>query len=254
MISFLNDLKSQATVLNGLVMLMILAFVFNRYHQKKVAIWLASMTAVIFLSCSTYYLPHYLADQLERKYPPFHLTNIQDDTGKVLILVLGSGYTLDKRLPANAQIGLCALGRLAEGIRIHRLIKNSVIICCGYSSLGLETQAQVTKRAAVVLGVDEYKIETLNTPSTTREEAGELGSRYAKNSKLIIVSDAIHIPRAMLLFKKEGFHPIAAPTNYKVNAGPNQEAMKWWPSLDNISLMNYVIHEWLGSLKEYIAG
>lgn len=52
--------------------------------------------------------------------------------------------------------------------------------------------------------------------------------------------------------KAEGFDPIAAPTNYKVNDGPDEYGMKWWPSFDNISLMNYVIHEWLGNLKASI--
>jgi len=252
MISFLYNLKGQATVLNGLIILLILAFVFNRYQKRKVALSLLSISILIFLLCSTSWLPNYLADKLERKYSPFNLPINNIDTGKVLIHVLGSGYTLDKRLPANAQIGRVALGRLAEGIRIHRSIKNSVIICSGYSSLGLETQAQVTKRAAIVLGVDADKLETLNTPSTTQEEAKELGRRYDKTSKLIIVTDAIHMPRAIKLFKAEGFNPIAAPTNYKVNEGPEEEGMKWWPSVDNISLMNYVIHEYLGALKATI--
>ena len=252
MISFLYDLKGQATILNGLIILLILAFVFKRYQKRKPAILLLSISILIFLLCSTYYLPHYLADKLERKYSPFNLPVNNIDSGKVLILVLGTGYTLDKRLPANAQIGLGALGRLAEAIRIHRSIKNSVIISCGYSSLGLETQAQVTKRAAIVLGIDADKIETLNNPGTTQEEAQELGKHYDKTSKLIIVTDAIHMPRAIKLFKGEGFNPIAAPTNYKVNEGPNQEGMKWWPSVGNISLMNYVIHEWLGNLKASI--
>ena len=171
-----------------------------------------------------------------------------------MILVLGSGYVLDNRLPANAQIGWCALGRLAEAIRIHRSIKNSMIICSGYSSLGLETQAQVTKKAAITLGVEADELETLNTPSTTQEEAKALGLTYAKTSQLIIVTDALHMQRAIKLFKAEGFNPIPAPTNYKVNEGPNQDEIEWWPSVGNIGLMNYVIHEWLGDLKAIIFG
>jgi len=201
------------------------------------------------LLCATEYLPQYLASRLERRYLPIQLPLDSEDTSKVLIHVLGSGYTLDKRLPANAQIGLPALGRLAEGIRVHRAIKNSVIICSGNSSLGLETQAQVTKRAAIVLGVNADELETLNNASTTQEEAKELGTAFEKNIKLIIVTDAMHMSRAIKLFKMEGFKPLAAPTNFKVHEGPLQERMKWWPSFSNISLMNYVIHEYLGSIK-----
>lgn len=253
MTSFLYDLKGQVTVLNGLIAFLIISYVLYRYKKRKAAISFAVIVVILFLLCSTSYLPNYLANKLERKYLPFDLP-VNKDTGKVLILVLGSGYTLDKRLPPTAQIGLCALGRLAEGIRIYRSMKNSVIICSGNSPLGLETQAQVTKRAAIVLGVDADRIETLNTPGTTNEEAGELGRRYEKNTRLIIVTDAIHMPRAVKLFTVEGFNPIAAPTNFKINEGPQQESMKWWPSFGNIGLMNYVLHEYLGSLKASLHG
>ena len=253
MLSLLNNLKGQLTVLNGIMMLIILAFIFYRYQKRKAAIFFVSVSALIFLLCSTAYLPNYLADKLERKYPTYNIGSLNSiDTGKALIIVLGSGYTLDKRLPATAQIGLGALGRLAEGIRVHRSVKKSTLIFCGYSSLGLETQAQVTKKAAILLGVDANKIETLDNPSNTQEEAHEAGIRYNRTAKIIIVTDAIHMPRAIRLFRRQGFNPVAAPTNYKVNEGPDEYGMNWWPSLGNIGLMNYVIHEWLGNLKATI--
>ena len=254
MVSFLYDLKGQATILNGVIVLLVIAFIFKRYNKRRMAIVLFISSAVIFLACSTAYLPEYLAKKLEDKYLPLSLPVNDTDTQKVIIHVLGSGYTLDKRLPANAQLGLPGLGRLAEGIRIHRAFKNSVIVCSGYSSLGLETQAQVTRRAAIVLGVNAANLDTLNNPSTTLEEAKELAKKFDKKIKLIIVTDAMHMPRAIKLFTMQGFNPIPAPTNYKVNEGPNQEGMKWWPSFNNIGLMNYVIHEYLGTLKVGILG
>jgi len=252
MLSFLYDLKGQATVLNGLMLILIVAYLFRKYQKSRTSNVLIGFSIFIFLLTSTEYLPRYLAKQLETKFQPLKLPLDTRDSSKVLVHVLGSGYTLDKRLPANAQIGLTALGRLAEGIRVHRAIENSIIICSGNSSLGLETQAQVTKRAAIILGVNSSEIETLNNPSTTQEEAKELRKAFDKNTTLIIVTDAMHMLRAIKLFKMEGFNPIAAPTNFKVNEGPLQERMKWWPSFSNIGLMNYVIHEYLGAIKASI--
>jgi uncharacterized SAM-binding protein YcdF (DUF218 family) len=249
MAHFLYNLKGEVTVLNLLVLLLLLAFIFYRYKKRKIAIVLLSVTVLLFLCASTAYLPTYLAGRLESKYQPYTPQHNFSDSEKVLIHVLGSGYVLDKRLPPNAQLGWCALGRLAEGIRIHRMIKNSVIICSGYSALGLETQAQVARRAAIALGVEADKLETLNLPSTTQEEASELASHYSKKNPLIIVTDAIHMPRTIKLFKAQGFNPIPAPTNYKMNEGPVQEGIQWWPSLDRIGLMNYVLHEYLSNLK-----
>jgi uncharacterized SAM-binding protein YcdF (DUF218 family) len=249
MSNFLYALKGQFTVLNLLILLLVPAFIFNRCKKRKTAIVFIGGAALLFLICSTAYLPNYLANKLESKYLPYTSAINFNDSEKVLIHVLGSGYVLDKRLPPNAQIGWCALGRLAEAIRVHRMIKNSTIICSGYSSLGLETQAQVTKRAAIALGVNAGEVETLNLPSTTQEEAKELSAHYSKKSHLVVVTDAIHMPRAIKLFTAQGFTPIAAPTNYKITEGPIQDDIKWFPSFERIGLMNYVIHEYLGNLK-----
>lgn len=249
--SILYELKGQATILNFILVLVMAALILYRYKKRNAAITLSVLAILVLLLCSTDYLPRYFAARLEKKYLPFNPV-VTNDTNRVLIHVLGSGYSLDNRLPPNAQLGPAAIARLAEAIRLHRLMKNSVIICSGYSSLGLETQAQVTRRAAIVLGVDSSSLETLNNPSTTQEEAKELARMYGQKSRVVIVTDAIHMDRAMKLFRKVGFHPIAAPTNFKVNEGPQQYGMKWWPSAGNIVLMNYVVHEWLGDLKSGI--
>ncbi len=249
--SILQSLTGAITVINLLIALIVLAFILRKYKKRTLAFILFALAGVFFLLSSTAYLPDYFANKLERKYLPYPLTG-NNDSSKVLIHVLGSGYNLDSRLPANAQLGWCALGRLAEGIRIHRLLKNSTIVCSANapdSPPGLETQAQVTRRAAIALGVDSNQLATLNEPGTTQEEASELAKHYDTNRPLIVVTDAIHMPRAMKLFSKAGFHPVAAPTNYKILEGPVQDNLKWWPSFEKIGLMNYVIHEYLGDLK-----
>lgn len=76
--------------------MLILAFILNRYQKRKLAIFFLGVSILIFLLCSTSYLPNYQADKLERKYLPFTLTINSNDTEKVLIHVLGSGYVLDK--------------------------------------------------------------------------------------------------------------------------------------------------------------
>ena len=247
--SFLYDLKGQATVMNGIVFLFILSYLLYRYGKRRMAIGMSVFSVLIFLLCSTSYLPQYVTGKMEAAYAPLQLPIPQMDSSTVLIHVLGSGYALDERLPATSQLGSIGMSRLAEGIRIHRSIPKSIIVCSGYSSLGLETQASVTRKAAIILGVDSNKLITLNEPSTTLEEATALSKRYDTKTKVIVVTDALHMPRAMRFFKAVGFDPIAAPTNYKVNIGPNQYGMKYWPSFENIGLMNYVVHEWLGGLR-----
>lgn len=242
-------LKGLLSVLPILAFLFILAFLLRKY-KKKLASQIVLIIAIVFMIISfTGYVPGYLADRLERKYPVFSERTGHSDSTETVILVLGSGYTLDSRLPANSQLGNSALARLVEGIRVHRMSPNSMIVTSGYAPDGNETQAKVTKRAALLLGIDEGKIATLDNPTTTQEEAIELRKFYDTSTRLVVVTDAIHMPRAMQIFTKAGYKATAAPTNYKMTVDAYTGSLKFVPSFGNVGLMNYVIHEWLGSLK-----
>lgn len=67
------------------------------------------------------------------------------------------------------------------------------------------------------MGVDSNRMATLNTPNTTKEEAAAMAALPGTNVKLIVVTDAMHMPRAIKFFTTEGFAPIAAPTNYRIH-------------------------------------
>lgn len=249
--SLLFHLKGQVTILNLLLVFLIVAAIFYRFQKRRTAKIIFVSTLIIFLLFSTYYLPHYLAQKLEKKYPPLSSTAIKNIKGKVIIHVLGSGYSPNKNFPPNAQIGLIALGRLAEAIRVYRLLDSAVIVCSGNSLVhDIETQAQVTRDAALVLGIPAEHLETLNTPSTTQEEAKALLDQYGKDARVIIATDASHMPRAINFFKAVGFSGlIAAPTNFKVIEAVESNKLKWWPSTNNINLSNVLLHELLGNIK-----
>ncbi|MEO6583823.1 MAG: ElyC/SanA/YdcF family protein [Ferruginibacter sp.] len=249
----LQLLKGLANVEYLILLVLIIAFVLYRYHKKRWSLVFVIFSALVFLLCATPFLPTYFADKLERQFAVYPARSSLADTGQVFIMVLGSGYTLDKRLPATSQLGTIALARLAEGIRIHRQLSNSFIITSGYAGTATQSQAMVTKRAAVLLGVDSNKILMLQTPKNTEEEALELKRLYAGNQPVIIVTDAMHMRRAIYIFAKQGFAVTAAPTNFKITEDPYQNGIAIMPSFGNIALMNYVLHEWLGTLKAKFA-
>jgi uncharacterized SAM-binding protein YcdF (DUF218 family) len=246
---FLSQLKGLCTVLNIFIFLLCIAYGCKRWNKKKGCYIFTGMAVVFFLLCATHYVPNYLAVQLEKKCLPFSIASIKNTQQKFYIHVLGSGNNYDGRLPANAQLGVTALSRLVEAVRIKRIVSNSVLVTSANSLLGLETQASVTKRAAILLGVDSNSIEKLDTPSTTNEEAIALKEKYGTNINVIVVTDAIHIERALHAFTKVGFAPIPAPTNYRAPLGRQNSWFNWWPATENITLMDVVLHEYLGNLK-----
>ena len=249
--SLLFQLKEFITLSSLLTILLITAVLFYRFQKKKTAKIIFAVTLFLFLLASTYYLPHYLTKNLEETYPVLSDSAIKKIKGNIFIHVLGSGYTPNKNIPPNAQIGLVALGRLAEAIRVYRLLDNAIIVTSGSSHYaGVETQAEVAKNAAIVLGIPAEKIKTLDKATTTKEEANDLANQYGKNLQVIVATDAIHMPRAIRFFKAAGFiNPIAAPTNFRAMETEQDYTLKWLPSSSNIALTNWVLHEYLGNIK-----
>jgi uncharacterized SAM-binding protein YcdF (DUF218 family) len=99
---------------------------------------------------------------------------------------------------------------------------------------------------ALALGVDAKEIRLLGTHETTQSEALDYTDKFGTNNTLILVTDAIHMPRAMFLFKKAGQVPIPSPTNHLVKSDWNNGIRDWFPSSSNIAMMEYAMHEFEG--------
>ena len=132
--SFFRDLiKSLLTPLPLFWLLLIAVFVFYLAGKKRIARWFLVSSILWFLLISTPFLPQTLLSTLENQYPPIQLLMGKSDQASaqdsiVHILVLGSGYEIDDRLSYCGQLNLIGLARLAEGIRLQRLIPSSKLI------------------------------------------------------------------------------------------------------------------------------
>jgi uncharacterized SAM-binding protein YcdF (DUF218 family) len=247
-----EELKSLPNTLNILVLLSLGSAVLCYKGKKRIGRIGLSLAFFFFLVASTSFFPQFAIEQLEEPHQPLDVKALSKSDGRFLIHVLGGGYSLDPVLPANSQLELITLGRLAEGLRICHQLPGSTLVCSGYSSLGRESQASVVRRAAISLGLDSTRIVRLNTPSTTEEEAKALLAKFGSDSPVIVVTDAVHMSRAIRLFEEQGLNPIAAPTNFLVKSGPKERYLGWLPSINNISLTDRVLHEYLGNIKAAI--
>ncbi len=240
---------AQANIISILTWIVILSFVLYRFKKRKAAIGFLILGVVLFYAFSTAWLPRYLAYRLEIQYPPLKELPKFSTTQKVYIHLLGSGYQTDKRLPSTAMLGFVAQSRFLEAMRLYRAINNSILVCSADGPVGEQTQAMIARAAAIEMGADSSRILALNTPSSTKEEAEDLAKAVGTSSTVIVVTDAIHMPRAMKFFRNQGFAAIAAPANFKALNGSAGVPFKWWPSEDNIYITNRVLHEYFASVK-----
>ena len=228
--------------------------------KKKIAKIFSISSIAWLLLISTPWLPQALLSKLEDRCPPVLIpleATIQAtlSDSSVHILILGSGYTSDNRLPYIGQLYPSGLARLNEGIRLHNQLPNSILIFSGDKGLQQITQAEAGAFAAKELGIPSQVIRTVPEPWNTRNEALEYYKRFGKLHKLYLITDAAHMPRATMHFQNTGLQPIAAPTNFLIKKNKlAKQYYQYFPSSDNIKFMEIVFHEYLGLMWAKLGG
>lgn len=192
------------------------------------------------------FVPSILVRSLEDRFPQLLEISQVPKGGTIDILVLGGGRSEDENLSSKGKLTLDSLSRLSEGIRLHRLLPGSHLVFSGMSKGQKYSHAEILKQSAMAMGVEEKEIRLLPTSENTRMEAFDFTNKFGTDNTLILVTDALHMPRAMLLFRKAGQSPIPAPTNYMAKSEWGQDHKNWTPSLLNISKMGNALHEIFG--------
>jgi uncharacterized SAM-binding protein YcdF (DUF218 family) len=223
-----------------ILMAAILLFLLKR---RRIGLVCGFFSIVWMAMISFSFLPELLVKSLENRFPPLLEISQFNPKDSVYILVLGSGYTDNKILPPNDQLSLNSLGRLTEAIRLHRLFNASLLVLSGSAPSENVNEQELYMKTALSLGVDENEIRLLGTPENTQMEAFDYTNKFGTNNTLILVTDAIHMPRAMFLFGKAGQSPIPSPTNHMVKSDWKNEISDWVPTSSNIAMMEYAMHE-----------
>jgi uncharacterized SAM-binding protein YcdF (DUF218 family) len=83
-------------------------------------------------------------------------------------------------------------------------------------------------------------------------EARIYKERFGKEYPLIIVTSAIHMPRAMYWFRHYGLDPHPAPTNYLVMEDWKLSLSSFKPTNYKISITAKLLHEYAGMLYAYL--
>jgi uncharacterized SAM-binding protein YcdF (DUF218 family) len=237
-----------------LYLLLLAGFVLFGLKRKRIGKIFVLIAGVWFFIITTPFFPKIIVSSLESKYPQLSDSLIKNFGSPCDIIVLGAEHTDNKNLSPNNQLSLIALSRLTEGIHIHRMIRGSRLILSGYGRRSSLSHALVLYRTALILGVDSASMAIQPFPSNTRMEAEEYVKNFGVKNNLILVTSAIHMPRAMLNFHKEGINPIAAPTGFILKNGSQKYPWEWMPFSDNIIMMEESIHEYAGIMLTKIGG
>jgi len=236
----------------GLVTLLVAAALFLRKHPGWQRAVLIGALAVLFLGGNRW-VSYSLTKNLEWKHlPPAEMPKAE------VIVLLGGGTEPPE--PPRPMVELNGAGdRIVYAAYLYQQGKaDRILISGGTTWMTGQTSNPAADMGALLdlLGVPEERLLLQGRSQNTYEDAlyscemlKEMGVQ-----RILLVTSASHMPRALALFEKQGMQVTPAPVDFKVT-------QKGWDDLRSGSLANRLIYLMpnasdLGlttnSLKEYI--
>ena len=193
----------------------------------------------------------WLAQNALPQYPP--VTAAQLKAGQVqAIVVLGGGIYPQAPEYGTAQPGPSSAARLRYGIWLSRQTGLPVAFSGGNgwaAGIGVKnSEAEVAARVALQdYGFNLRWVE--NQSRDTAENAQMIAPLLKRDgiTRIALVTDALHMPRAMEEFKRTGLAITPAPMNYVLPT--KSDLLQWLPTTDGLAGSTRLIHELLGRIS-----
>lgn len=217
----------------------LLFIMFTQRHKFGVLFVFLSLTGIFLVSFQP--ISTRLLMPIEREHTAFLPVNETID----YVMVLGSGHVVDDQIPPTSELSRTALMRLAEGIRIIRMYPGAKLILSGYAGGAEFSHAKMMARVALALGVAKPDIILLERAKDTWEEARQAAA-FVNQKKLVLVTSASHMKRALSEFHSAGLNPLPAPTNYLAQVEIKQPWTKYTPQSVYLEQTERYWHEKLG--------
>lgn len=226
---------------NGLLLLLVAGF----FRKRRWAFGLAVLGGGLLLIQSLPPVATALIAPLEQRAGPV----LTDPAGARAIVVLGSGLNVGAAEYDGDTVTDRSLIRLRYGATLARRHQLPVLV-----SGGMPQDAKRSE-AAVIADVLEQEFgvavrwretQSLDTADNAAMSAAMLHAAGIR--RIVLVTQAFHMPRAQRLFEAAGLEVVPAPTDFRGRRDRPPSAFDWLPQARALHTSYYALHEWLGLL------
>ncbi len=219
------------------------------WRRRRVAFWLLAGSLFLLLILSVPPVALALTRSLEGQFPDAEIARIPPAPALVVL-----GGTIHMPSPEHRLSGLIEPSdRLLLAYRLYRAGRAPLVLCSGGNnpvsgSSPIQSEAAVMCQLLEEWGVPVAAVEVENGSINTRENAVQSYRLLAPRgvTSIILVTSALHMPRAVAAFRKAGFAVTAAPADFHTGWGNPILFERWLPSANNIGQCEKALHEWLG--------
>jgi uncharacterized SAM-binding protein YcdF (DUF218 family) len=224
------------------------------WKRPRVAAIAITLSLTLLLVCSNAWVAKSLVRSLEwQNIPPATVPSAE------AIVVLGGATK--SAFPPRPTVDLSEQGdRIIYAAQLYRQKKANFIILSGgridWRGSGSPESADMAN-ILTSIGIPAEAIiqepDSLNTYQNAVNVRKILESRGIK--QVLLITSAMHMPRSLKIFQRQGINVIPAPTDFLVSEGeiaelsssPKAAILNLLPDTDNL-------HQFTNALKEYIGG
>jgi len=224
---------------NGLLLICLAGF----WRRRRWAFGLAAFGTALLVLQSLPLVAGALMASLEERAGPV----LQDTDGAQAIVVLGSGLELEQPEYAGDTAGERTLLRLRYGALLAKRYNLPLLVTGGHPKNATRTEA------AVMAGILEREFavkvrwqegESRNTAENASKSAAILHAAGVR--RIVLVTQAFHMPRAVRLFRGAGLEVVPAPTQFKSAGRSSFGPLDLLPQSQALRNSYFALHEWLG--------
>lgn len=169
------------------------------------------------------------------------------------VVVLGGGNGVSPGVSANNLLSASALARVAEAVRLLRVLPEAKMVVSGPGDGKNDTHATVLARAARSLGIPADRVLQIDTARDTEDEAHAV-HRVIGDAPLALVTSAWHMPRSVALFRGAGLDPLPCPTDFVSHADESYGFDDWFVSVSSLERSTWAIRERIGYVWIWLRG
>jgi len=210
----------------------------------KLCIMLGVISLWLF---STPMVAYHFIDSLQNQWPLLSAKETSASWPNTAIVVLGGGDTIQAEYGYQQAPSNVTLRRLNYAAYLHDNMHLPVITSGGKTRGALKSEAELM---ANYLKERHIKVDIIeNNSMTTAEESRYILPILAQHhfEKIILVTNAWHMPRSVYIFKCAGIDVVPAPMGFYIYA-PGHALISWLPNMQALLVSSTALHEYIGLL------
>ena len=239
--------------LNLSITLLVLALLLFMLRWRKMAGFLAASGVAWSLFWSLPTTSLWAGGMLEQRYPYQPAATMPTADA---IVVLGGNSANGRRNWFESYDRETAIVRTDTAADLYAAARAPLIVVSGAALDGGQSEATMMAAALERDGVPAQAIVKENQSDTTRENAVYTARllRARGIDRFLLVTSALHMPRSMASFQKEGLNPVAAPSPPQIVVPEDPDFAFWLPDSRTLSASRSIIKEYLGLLVYWARG